>query len=146
MTQAEALLGAYRDLTWEDYIEISDSIVKFDKNNINGELERQASIYSYYVGLLGTAKNDMDKAGLKLVQFMAETRKEQKENASGKYTAKDLDDYVMAHPDYFLLVETANDAQFKYSLIKGLVQSLDQKKDMLVQLSANSRAETNLYK
>jgi hypothetical protein len=88
----------------------------------------------------------MDKAGLKLVQFMAETRKEQKENASGKYTAKDLDDYVMAHPDYFLLVETANDAQFKYSLIKGLVQSLDQKKDMLVQLSANSRAETNLYK
>ena len=145
MSQAAALLEAYEDLTWENFVEISDSIVKFDKSNINEELERQASVYSYYIGLLGKSKKDMDDANLKLVQFMAETRKEKKTDG-GKQTAKDLDDYVMSHPDYFFLVTKANDSQFKYSLIRGLVQSLEQKKDMLVQLSANSRAETNLYK
>jgi len=34
----------------------------------------------------------------------------------------------------------------KYTLLKGLVSSLDHKKDMLVQLSSNRRAETNLYR
>ena len=146
MTQAAALLEAYEDLTWENFVEISDSIVQFDKNNINEELERQASVYSYYVGLLGKSKKDMDDASLKLVQFMAQTRKDKKSETSEKQTAKDLDDYVMSHSDYFFLVTKANDAQFKYSLIRGLVQALEQKKDMLVQLSANFRAETNLYK
>jgi len=33
----------------------------------------------------------------------------------------------------------------KYNMLRSLVQSLGQKKDLLVQLSANMRAEKNIY-
>ena len=51
MNKAETLLVAFQDLNWENYIEISDAIVEFDKSNVEGELITQASIYSYYQGL-----------------------------------------------------------------------------------------------
>jgi len=147
MTRAQKLLEAYDDLTWENYVDISDSIVRFDKNNIDDELQKQASVYSYYTGLCGMSKKDMDSANLKLTQFMAQTRKDKKNsNLAAKQTAKDLDDFVSSTEEFHILSGEVNNCQFKFTLLKGLVQSLEQKKDMLVQLSANSRAETNLYK
>ena len=73
-------------------------------------------------------------------------RKEKKNSSTTKQTAKDLDDFVMSEPEFALYTKKVNDAQFKYTLLKGLVSSLEHKKDMLVQLSSNRRAETNLYR
>jgi len=147
MTRAQKLLEAYDDLTWENYVDISDSIVRFDKNNIEDELQRQASVYSYYTGLLGMSKKDLDASNLRLTQYIAQTRKDKKNsNLAVKQTAKDLDDFVSSTEEFHMLSDEVNNCQFKFTLLKGLVQALEQKKDMLVQLSANTRAETNLYK
>ena len=147
MNKAQSLLEAFDDLTWENYVEIADGVTQFDKHEIDTEMSRQASIYSYYQGLLSIAKRKLDDANLALTKYTAQTRKEHKSYSfPKKLTAKDLDDFVESSSDFSLYTETVNDAHFKYTLLKGLVSSLDHKKDMLVQLSSNRRAETNLYR
>ena len=146
MNKAQSLLEALEDLTWENYVDIADGITQYDKHAIDDEMTRQASIYSYYQGLLSIAKKKLDDANLELTKFTAQTRKERKETSASKQTAKDLDDFVESSEEYYLHTKRVNDAQFKYTLLKGLVSSLEHKKDMLVQLSSNRRAETNLYR
>jgi len=145
MNNAQELMDIYNDLTWDNYYELSDAIVKFDKHNIETEMMRQASQYSYWQGLCSMAKRDLDYANLKFTQFVASTRKNFKKESSVKLTAKDLDDLVESTDSYTLYNKSIMDANYKYTMIKGLVQALEQKKDMLQQLSANNRAETKLY-
>ena len=146
MNKAQSLIEALEDLTWENYVDVADAVTQFDKHEIDTELARQASVYSYYQGLLSVAKNRLDQANLELTKFTAQIRKEKKSSTVAKQTAKDLDDFVESNPDFAVYSEKANEASFKYTLLKGLVSALDHKKDMLVQLSSNRRAETNLYK
>jgi histidinol-phosphate/aromatic aminotransferase/cobyric acid decarboxylase-like protein len=146
LNKAQSLLEALDDLTWENYVDIADGITQFDKHAIDDEMTRQASIYSYYQGLLSLAKKSLDDANLDLTKYTAQTRKERKESTAAKQTAKDLDDFVESSTEFVLYNGKVNDAQFKYTLLKGLVSSLEHKKDMLVQLSSNRRAETNLYR
>jgi hypothetical protein len=146
MNRATDLLEALEDLTWENYVDIADSVTQFDKHAIDDELTRQASVYSYYQGLLSVSKNKLDQANLELTKFTAQTRKEKKSSTMAKQTAKDLDDFVESTTEFAVYTERINEASFKYTLLKGLVSSLEHKKDMLVQLSSNRRAETNLYR
>ena len=146
MNKAKSLLEAFEDLTWENYVDIADGLTQFDKHEIDSELAKQASVYSYYQGLLSVAKNKLDKANLELIKYTAQTRKEKKGSTLAKQTAKDLDDFVESSAEFAVYTESVNECSFKYTLLKGLVSSLEHKKDMLVQLSSNRRAETNLYR
>lgn len=145
MNKSQTLIAAYDDLTWENYVDIADSITTFDKHAIDDEMTRQASVYSYYQGLLSIAKRALDDASLNLTTFTATARKNQKGATVAKQTAKDLDDFVESSEGFLEYSGFVNDAQFKYTLLKGLVSSLDHKKDMLVQLSSNRRSETKMY-
>jgi|TARA_R110000744_G_scaffold245359_1_gene362081 hypothetical protein len=146
MNKAHDLLEALEDLTWENYVDIADAATQYDKHEIDNEMAKQASVYSYYQGLLSVAKKRLDDANLNLTKYTAQARKEQKVSTSAKQTAKDLDDFVESSPDFVVYTLEVNEASFKYTLLKGLVSSLEHKKDMLVQLSSNRRAETNLYR
>ena len=76
------------------------------------------------------------------------TRKERTEEGRGlakKPTAKDLDDFVLSQEEYGRICLQVNELTLKYNMLKSLVQSLSQKKALLVQLSANMRAEKNIY-
>jgi len=148
MSRADDLLLAYQDLDWDLFVDISDSIIRIDENNIDSELIKHASQFSYYSGLCDLSKRDVEQCSLKLTQFSSETRKEHAVvcKAGGKKaTAKDLDDHVFSHPTYIELSTAYNDANHKLNLLKSLVYSFIHKKDMLIQLSANSRAEKNIY-
>ena len=145
MNKSQTLIAAYDDLTWENYVDIADSITTFDKHAIDDEMTRQASVYSYYQGLLSIAKRTLDVANLNLTVYTAETRKNQKAATFAKQTAKDLDDFVESSDGFSDYSTGVNDAQFKYTLLKGLVSALDHKKDMLIQLSSNRRSETKMY-
>ena len=146
MSQAEKLLSVLDNLSWENFPIIADAVTKFDKDDIDDEMVRQASIFSYYQGMLAQAKQHLDKANLDLTTYTASSRKEAKACSSIKLTAKDLDDAVESSENFKTLSKQAIDAQFKYTLLKGLVSALDHKKDMLVQLSSNRRSESNLYR
>ena len=92
MNKAQSLIEALEDLTWENYVDVADAVTQFDKHEIDTELARQASVYSYYQGLLSVAKNRLDQANLELTKFTAQIRKEKKSSTVAKQTAKDLDD------------------------------------------------------
>ncbi len=140
------LIESLEDFTWENYKDISDALVKFNEYEVENEMFRQASIYSYYYGLMGMAKKMVNERSLALTRFMSQLRKEAKSSSSVKLTAKDLDDLVFADDQYHARQTALDDATFKYELLKGLVRALEQKKDMLQQVSANKREETKLYK
>ena len=148
MSRSEDLLLAYKDLNWDLFVDISDSIIKINGGDIDSELMKHASQFSYYSGLCDVAKRDVEEASLRLTQFSSETRRDYavKCKADGKKaTAKDLDDYVFSNPTYLELSSVLNDVTHKLNLLKSLVYSFIHKKDMLIQLSANGRAEKNIY-
>jgi len=140
------LIESLEDFTWENYKDISDTLVQFTEYEVETEMFRQASIYSYYYGLMSMAKKMVGERSIALTRFMSKLRKEAKERSSVKLTAKDLDDLVFADDQYHARQTAVDDATFKYEMLKGLVRALEQKKDMLQQVSANKREETKLYK
>jgi len=140
------LIESLEDFTWENYKDISDALVTFNDYEVENEMFRQASIYSYYYGLMSMAKKMVNERSLQLTRFSSQSRREAKQQTMKKLTAKDLDDLVFANQEYSVKQTALDDATFKYEMLKGLVRALEQKKDMLQQVSANKREETKLYK
>jgi len=140
------LIESLDEFTWENYKDISDALVQFNDHSVEDEMFRQASIYSYYYGLMSMAKKMVNERNLHLTRFMSQLRKEAKQQTMKKLTSKDLDDLVFADEQYQTQHNSLDEAIFKYELLKGLVRALEQKKDMLQQVSANKREETKLYK
>ena len=146
MNKANSLLEALDELTWENYVEVAGAVTQFTIYGLDDAMKDQASVYSYYQGMLSMAKKRLDAAKLDLTKFSATHRKEAKQRSSTKITAKDLDDLVESSDEFADYNKEVNNAEFKYTLLKGLCSALDQKKDMMVQLSSNRRAEMNLHK
>jgi len=140
------LIESLDDFTWENYKDISDALVTFTEYGVEDEMFRQASIYSYYYGLMSMAKKMVNERSLQLTRYTAKLRKAAKSESSTKLTAKDLDDLVLSEDQYQARQTLLDEATFKYEMLKGLVRALEQKKDMLQQVSANKREETKLYK
>ena len=144
----ETLLNTLEDLTWGSYIEISQAIAFIDETNINSELAESATRYTYWSGLLAMAKKNLDDAKLKFDQHVAiigeETRAYLSEK-SVKVTDKKVTAVVESKPLYRAAREAVIEAEFKYNLMRNLTEALKHRKDMLIQLSANSRKETDLY-
>ena len=133
-------------LTWLDFAEIVNKLVQFEEGNIENEMRQQGSIYSYYYGLMSVAKSQADEAERTRDRLAATVRtKAREENRFKKLTAKDLDDLVLINDDVSDLENELTQATLKYDMLKGLVRALEHKKDCMVQISSNKRAETKLY-
>jgi len=145
-TNMRELIESLDDFTWENYKDISDALVSFTDHAVEDEMFRQASIYSYYHGLMSMAKRRMNECNLNITHFASNLRKTTRTESASKLTAKDLDDIVLSDDTHSALQNRSDDAVFKYEMLKGLVRALEQKKDMLQQVSANKREETKLYK
>jgi hypothetical protein len=133
------------DFTWDNYKDITEELTRVNLVDLDGEMARQATIYSYYYGLMSAAKSDANKLESDLHRLMGVLRSGFKASSSTKLTAKDLDDLVLSSPEYDKASSEVRELNFKYEILKGLTRALEHKKDMLVQLSSNRRAETKLY-
>ena len=129
----------------EEYFDIVEETTRVDANNLEDAMVRQSSIYASYSTMACMAKVDMERANRELEKFASMTRKQIKSESSSKMTAKDLDDAVFSHFDYDGYNDKYLEAKQKYEFLKGLVMSLNHKKDMLVQLSSHQREEKKLY-
>ena len=111
-------------------------------------MQKLPSRYSDYHTLCIKAKKQADEENRVLAELTADlgnkASAELPRNAQ-KATAKNVENYIFANTDYNNQVQRVNDAQERYLTLKGLVNALELKKDMLVQLNANRRAETKLY-
>jgi hypothetical protein len=136
------------DFDWDLYSEIAKSIVVIDKENMDKELSDQAYRYSMYHGFLMSAKNLHELAIHALDRYVAITTKTTRvewNKAGKKLTDKAIEAHVTATDEYNQLHEDVIKYNYKVGLLKGLVAALEQRQNMLVQISSNRRSETKLY-
>lgn len=62
-----------------------------------------------------------------------------------KSTQGGLNSYILTVPKLISMRKDSVDADRSYNLAKNIVSSLDHQKDLLIQLSANKRAEIKLH-
>ena len=139
---------ALEDFRWEVYDDIAANIAKIDSMNIDEELQRQALTYSKYYGLMALCKDKLRDAELDLEVFVARTKHDEytrKTEAGEKITEKIMEAFVFSRPDYKNFVKQVGNRKSQYEMLKGLVNSLSQRKDALIQISSNARAEKNMY-
>ena len=140
------ILQAYDEFTWENFTLIGKELSKVDRENINEELIKHPTLFQQYISLLALSKRQLDELSADLNMITSRIRKEHKrESFPKKMTAKDLDDMVFVDGEYVQAVEKVTVANHKYLMVKGMVSTMEHKKDVLVQLSANGRTETRLY-
>lgn len=131
-----------------EYFTAIENIAKINTPLLDQELETLPSAYAYYAGLLAISKEKCDLLSLDLAKIEANARMEERATLlkrGNKITEKLLDSLVLANDTYnekrkeMILEET------RYNLIKNILTTLSYKKDMLIQLSVNTRQEKTLY-
>jgi hypothetical protein len=135
-------------ITEEGYLKLVNQITHLDPNKIDEELQKQASLYSWYHGLLALCKKKVREAesNLEVFESLARNDEYNRRMEEGlKATEKIMESYIKSLSEYRELVNTKIQLETKYDLLKGIVTSLSHKKDSLIQMSSNARAEKNIY-
>ncbi len=131
-----------------------DIVITFDLYNhiraelapvgeVSTELSEIAAQFSYYCGIMIRSKRLLDDAVEAAEEHKAEVRTEKRKET--KMTAVAGEDFVNSLASTSALNKEIRIRQETYGYAKGICNSLEMKKEMLVQLSANNRSETKLY-
>lgn len=137
-----------KDITVDTYPTITRDITKIDLNTLDDELGNQASLYSWYHGLLAICKSKVRKVETDIEIFESMVRNDEytrRLEEGQKVTEKIMESFVKSRPEYREMLESKREWETKYDLLKGIVTSLTHKRDTLIQLSSNARAEKNIY-
>lgn len=116
-----------------------EAIVKVG-DDLDLEFRRQAGYYAWIATVYAEAKarTRLQKAELEL--FESRATNSIRETTPG-LTVGDVKSRVITSPKYRTKLSELHEAQRYEDILRGFVGALDQKKDMLVQLGANSRNE-----
>lgn len=145
MLNIKELLTVCEDLDWETFNQATDMLTNVNEHNLDDEMQKQALIRSSFGGLMVRAKTNLKRAARELEKFTSTLARDSKNESGTKKTTKDLENICLSHPDYDPLYEEVMRRQEIYEMLKELTTAISDKKDMLIQLSSNRRAETKLY-
>lgn len=132
------------DLNFEQYSEVTQTLAEINRQSIDDELAHLPAIFSYYYGLMVVSKKSLDNANIDVEHFSAHLSK-QVRVGKDKLPAHAIASEVNSDLDLKSLHNNVARCEEIYGFMRGICQTLDHKKDMLVQLSANKRQETKLY-
>jgi chromosome segregation ATPase len=137
-------------LDLEKYIEIVEDLSKINRESIEDELTQFAAYFSYYYGLQVKAKRNLDNSIFALDNYRSGVKTDIRKtttrlDSGSKLTVEALNDMVNSKEDVKSLNSEVSRAEEIYGLMKGICLTLEHKKDMLVQLSANKRQEIKLH-
>lgn len=141
--RANDLIKAYKDLDWELYITLSESLLEIDKFCLDEELMGHSTMYSYYSGLSEYANRKSKECANEIEAYESKLKNSARSTLS-KTTVAAIQDYVSTDLDLQDMKKDLEDKTYKYGLLKSLITAMQHRKDLLVQLSANSRAETKM--
>ena len=141
--RANDLLKAYEDLDWDLYITLAESLLEIDKFSLDNELMGHSTMYAYYAGLSERANWERKKCENEIEAYEAELKNSARSTLS-KTTVAAIQDYVSTDVPLQDMKKDLEDKTYKYGLLKSLITSMQHRKDLLIQLSANSRAETRM--
>lgn len=130
------------------YLDLVKDLTHLDKDDLTGELAKHSTVYSYYHGLLIFLKARVDRTAKALestTSILKVDAAQEHKKAGAKATATYLEDLVGSRDEVNGLKDKLISEEERYGYLKSICQALEHKKDMLIQLSANSRTETKLY-
>ena len=148
MTKAPDLLRFYEDLDLPTFHELAQRLASINQNDIVGELSRQAAVYASYAGLSQYAKKRVSFLEIELNQCVtaAKIRARKECEAKGtKATVAVVDTFVSSDESCTEMTRELAILVEKEGLLKGLLNSLSQRKDCLIQLSSNQRNEMQMH-
>lgn len=131
----------------QTYLDITKRYLRIDESSVEKALFQHTGVYAFFGAVLAHAKMKMDEASSSLERGEAEVREDRRAELLGsgkKATDRALDAYVKTVSTVQALERKYRESSHKYHLAKNIMNSLDHQKDMLVQISANKRAETKL--
>jgi len=131
----------------DQYLPLVKKYVEIDENDIDKTMSEHSALFAFFGAVLAYAKRVQDSTSTKLDMNEAkhkELRRIELFEKAQKITESHLNSFVLVVPELIELREELLDAQQKYNLAKNILSSMDHQKDMLVQLSANRRAEVKL--
>jgi hypothetical protein len=137
-----------QNLDIDKYLEFNSDLSRIDTNSLPSELAKHTTVYSYYHGLLIWQKRKVDVLGnsaLSMYSLIKNNELSDHKLKGGKATATYLEDYVQSNEDYIKIKSDLIYQEEIYGYLKAICSTLEHKKDMLIQLSANLRSETKLY-
>ena len=131
----------------ETYLDITKQYLQVSESTIDQRLFQHTGIYAFFGAVLAHAKQKMDEASNNLDREEATTREFRRSELleeGKKATDRALDGYVKTVPSVQQSQTKQRECAHSYHLAKNIINSLDHQKDMLVQISANKRAESKL--
>ena len=131
----------------QTYLDITKNYLKLDESSVDRALMQHTGVYAFFGAVLAHAKMRMDRSSTELERMEAKVREERREellDAGKKATDRALDAYIKTVQEVQQCEDFNRKCSHKYHLAKNIINSLDHQKDMLVQISANKRAESKL--
>ena len=101
----------------DSYMEITKKYIAISEHNFQEAMGNHPSTFAFFAGVMAYAKKTTDRA---------------------------LDAYLKIQPELQTLRQGITSKAHKFNLCKNIVSSLDHQKDIIIQLSANKRAEAKL--
>ena len=132
----------------ETYMDITKKYLRVDESNIENALFQHTGVYAFFGAVLAYAKREVDRASNDKEREEAtvrESRRSELVEEGKKATDRALDAYVKTVASVQGMEDRHEACTHKYHLAKNIINSLDHQKDMLVQMSANKRAEVRLH-
>ena len=122
-------------------------IVKISDIKLNEEFMQQPSVYAWFAALCEMAGAEAENKKFKLSVLKANTEKtvrRVKASAGEKTTESAVAAEVQTDDAFIAASLDLIEAERQYSILRALVRSLDQRKDMLIQLGVMKRQEMQL--
>ena len=131
----------------DTYLDITNNYLKIDDSNVEKALMQHTGIYAFFGAVLAYAKRELDRSSNDKEREEAtvrEARRGELVEEGKKATDRALDAYVKTVPSVQEKEDKYEACAHRYHLARNIIHSLDHQKDMLVQISANKRAEIKL--
>ena len=132
----------------DTYLDLAKKYLNVKEDNLTEALLKHPSVFSFFGAVQSYAKQKKEKLEMRLEIGEAkhmELRRAELASQGTKATQGALNAYVVTVPELMDIKTKLSDADYKYALARNVVSSLDHQKDMLIQLSANKRAEVKLH-
>ena len=131
----------------DTYMDITKKYIAISEHDFQEAMANHPSTFAFFAGVMAYAKKEVDRANLLFETREAESREARREELlqkGQKATDRALDAYLKTQPELQTLQKGITAKAHKYNLSKNIVSSLDHQKDIIIQLSANKRAEAKL--
>lgn len=123
------------------------NLLRITDDDYMDEMQNLAINYAYEATKLAKAKHHMDqtKYDLEFITARAYSSIRADLGNAGKVTEKMVENLVIQRDEVLSVKNRLNDATQDYNERKAIVTALEIKRDMLIQLSSNKRAEVKLH-